>query len=505
MAIENDELNQLIHNLTQEGIPESVFYMRWVDFICDNLPTLDANDLDELIEYLNYNIKNSFLTLEHYTLLENILVQCFGNEDSFQNSLKIGYALAQTCDLCEPNELEQHIFENITTAKTAKELFAYMAVTNDRNFLAYLTYLNRQGVINLDDWDTSRRWQGQESGILEKTDNVPVRLFQRQQDYLISDAAQARFPFLQGVIDEYCKDPAFATLWPILPKLASQVAREGTLTRSIALLGPPGVGKTESARLLQKILRAMNACGDDFCVFSPGKDTGQFVDQMANRMRKLLFEMKQNGGLLLVDEAGKFLEGAHPNAPAAFRKRTLDVVFEQLDDLAKSDVVVVFAGYRHEFEKVLQQDAGFGRRVQMIDIEPPSAELLAKKVWASFVARGISLPPNFEYNTTWLFEQMISDDSMNFGYWATANNFENALLDNVEEDFLLIGDKHSNEVNEDDFKKAASDIGFISTRINTLDFSRSISADETPDSVFEAEIRSFFEPPSPPDIGRQIE
>ena len=219
---------------------------------------------------------------------------------------------------------------------------------------------------------------------------------------------------------------------------------------------------------------------------------------MATNMRQLLSSMKPTGGLLLIDEAGKFYEGNRANDPAAFRKRTLDVVFEQSEKLLKKSVVVVFAGYRDAFEKVLEQDEGWSRRVLLLDINPPRPEQLAAYVWGNLAEQGIAVPPNFVENVNWLFDQMIEDSSMNFGYWATANNFGKALLDSATGDFLTSGEDTVSSISPSDFASAAQDIGFKRTRLRDLDFSSSITTEFGDHHDIDAELRGFFEPPSSP-------
>jgi|GEM_PF-4859750 len=507
MSTDDRNLQIIIEDLTDRDLTESAFAIRWVEFICEKLPNLERDEILELIVDLENAATYSNFRSSHAQVLQRVFSDCFdefGNLSEGPASFKVGYALAQTCALY-PLQVEQRVFENIPDVNSARELFGFMALTLDPSFNSYIIYLQSKGIIDLQNWNTKERWPEQLSLMPGKVGNVPARASTKGSQFQISVDAQAHFPFLQDAIDENCTDPAFPTVWPIVSKLASQIARKGELSRHIALLGPPGVGKTESARILHHLLESMNAYGTGFRVFSPGKDTGQYVDQMAREMRNILLGMKQKGGLLLVDEAGKFHEGTSSNDPASFRKRTLDVVFEQTDELLKQGIVVVFAGYREEFEKVLAQDAGFERRVLMIDIEPPTSEQLAKSVWSSFASEGIRVPPNFEKHTKWLFDQMIGDSSMNFGYWATAKNFENALRDSSEGDFLVSGFSDTEEITADDFRNAAEDIGFKRSRTRELDFSGPITPGETPDLTFEAEVRSLLDPPSPPSPGRQIE
>lgn len=500
MSAQNIDLQQIVEELTAPGLTENVIAMRWVEFICESLPKLDRQSIIELQEQIDNADDPAVFSFAHRHLLKDIEHNCFPTFEIPTNgphTFRVGYALAQTC-VAYSSDLTQQVFENITSENAARELFGYCAMTGSAYLASLLNYLNSQGIIDIQNWNSKVRWPDQLALTPGKIGNVPSRLKVKDSKYPISEAAQARFPFLQEAIDHYSDDPAFPTVWPLISKLASQVARDGKLSRHIALLGPPGVDKTESAKLLHHLLESMSACGSSFKIFSPGKDASQFVDHMARQMRNVLQGMRASGGLLLIDEAGKFNESSSANDPASFRKRTLDVVFEQVDQLLEQGIVVVFAGYRHEFEKVLKQDAGFERRVLMLDIDPPATHQLAYGVLDSLVKEGVNVPPNFLPNTQWLFDQMVEDDSMNFGYWATAKNFERALLDSLDRDFLALGSDDSKDLSELDFQNAAKDIGYMSMKIRDLDFKGPITPDQTPGSDLDAELRSFMDPPSPP-------
>ena len=69
---------------------------------------------------------------------------------------------------------------------------------------------------------------------------------------------------------------------------------------------------------------------------------------------------------------------------------------------------------------------------------------------------------------------MVSDDSISFGYWATANNFIQALEASAQGDILFGGVLEVEEITKEDFIEAARDIGYINVAIRDLTFTAPI-------------------------------
>lgn len=518
------EYDEALQRLASQPRTDAEFEKHWVRFVCEDLPNFDLFTLGSFLVDLDAEVKHTFFYQGYKEILDDVKEFCFDQDTEEPNDAHkqiVGSTLVKTYRMWRSNGIEDRLFENISTPDSAQSLISMLKfMREDRYLWQYLNYLVGKEVLELDDqdnvitasWNPSKLWPNIDDNELdvvipEQPDSVPSHHETRPPNHPVSDEryfihpdAAKRFPLLSGVLNQNLQNPALPTAWALAKMLSGQIARQGKLTRHIALLGPPGVGKTESAKILQHLFAAMGICGNEFVVFSPGKDTEQFVDHMAKEIKDTLVKLKENGGVLLVDEAHKFNEGKGSNGSANFRKRTLDVVFEQVDDLLNSGVIVIFAGYRNEFKQVLSQDAGWDRRLLLIDLDLPSKVQLASSVTYSLAKDGIGLPPNFADHTAWLFDQMIETAGVEFGYWATARNFESALRDSAAGDFLTTGTALVNDITREDFIAAARAIGYINVDVENLDLGNptEITLDQ---GTFDAEIARILSTPHDPDLG----
>jgi SpoVK/Ycf46/Vps4 family AAA+-type ATPase len=156
-----------------------------------------------------------------------------------------------------------------------------------------------------------------------------------------------------------------------------KIKREaGLKTRQVpmhmAFLGNPGTGKTEVARLFGRILKQEGVLSvGDFYECSGGDFISGFKGGTPDLV-KYRFEQAR-GSVLFIDEAYSLLPQISAGAEEA-----VAAIIQEMENL-RDDVVVIFAGYTDEVNKLLSVNPGFESRVNMrIEFPDYNARELAK-------------------------------------------------------------------------------------------------------------------------------
>ncbi len=464
-------LEQKIRGLS-ENIDYETFMDRWVDFVCTDVPNLNRYEFDAISKMLDEafageTLDNEFLQFQHWELIQSLAVLAPEENDSAIAYGPVGlapFALEQTCTIQanpDAKTVPAEIFDRITDVTTARCLFDHFCKQKSEFLSDYIYWLHNNNVINFDNFALTSRWE-----MAQKTTpnrNIPSReLVLVSKGPQINGALAEKFPKLQGAIDKVFDKPAFNTARPIIDQIIKQVTLNGSLSRHLALLGPPGIGKTETARILQPILEALEVTGGDFVEYSPMKNPQRYVGYTEKEVEGLLQRLKsRGGGVLLVDEAASLYESdRNPNASYNFRQRAVQIIHGRYKELLDENIVVVFAGYKEGFEKFMSTDPGWARRIQLFDLDPPAIDHLAVHVGKSLRLEDYQVPEKLEANIKWLFTDLVEEDSTEFGYWGTAENFLDMLKANVEFDVFAQDVEHTKSVDFESFKRAAKAIGY---------------------------------------------
>lgn len=181
---------------------------------------------------------------------------------------------------------------------------------------------------------------------------------------------------LDGVKSELNRLLAFAQL------LAERKRREircDPLGLHMLFVGPPGTGKTEVARQVGKLLFAVGLLRRGHVVEADKKSlVGQFIGETPKLVQQKFDEAR--GGVLFVDEAYTLDDGQ-------FGKEAIDTLMKLMEDF-RDDVVVVFAGYDADIDRLLTSNPGltsrFARRLKFTNYQPTTLI----KIFCDFVSRG---------------------------------------------------------------------------------------------------------------------
>jgi SpoVK/Ycf46/Vps4 family AAA+-type ATPase len=109
--------------------------------------------------------------------------------------------------------------------------------------------------------------------------------------------------------------------------------------------GPPGVGKTEVAKIIAKIYLAMGILTDDIFIKATRSDLiAGYLGQTAIATQKIIDSAK--GGVLFIDEVYSL---GNEDKKDSFSKECIDTINENLTSL-KTDFICIIAGYKEDIQ-----------------------------------------------------------------------------------------------------------------------------------------------------------
>ena len=202
------------------------------------------------------------------------------------------------------------------------------------------------------------------------------------------------------------------------------------LSQHMVFTGPPGVGKTEVARLVGEIFRGLKVLRKGHVVETDRAGlvagyVGQTATKTLDKCREAL------DGILFIDEA--YSLAAPSGEGADLGKEAIDTLLKFMED-NRDRIIVIVAGYRNEMRRFIDSNPGLGSRFSKTVDFPSynSAELC--EIFRRMAARQqFALPEGFEAKLKpWIEGRSKSDD------WANAREMR-TLLEKAREVHDLTG------------------------------------------------------------------
>uniref|UniRef100_A0A6C0ARD6 AAA+ ATPase domain-containing protein n=1 Tax=viral metagenome TaxID=1070528 RepID=A0A6C0ARD6_9ZZZZ len=175
------------------------------------------------------------------------------------------------------------------------------------------------------------------------------------------------------------------------------------------LLGPPGTGKTEVAKIIGKMYSKIGILKNDvFKKVTRNDLIAGYLGQTAIKTRKVIDECL--GGVLFIDEAYSLASAGDLND--SYSKECIDILCEALSD-HKSDLMVIIAGYEDELnETFFRVNKGMQSRfVWRFKMEPYSANDMMN------IFNKLVTEQSWSLNSDTVNERWFEDKKANFVYF----------------------------------------------------------------------------------------
>ncbi|MGD0851102.1 AAA family ATPase [Bradyrhizobium sp.] len=166
------------------------------------------------------------------------------------------------------------------------------------------------------------------------------------------------------------------------------------LSQHMVFTGPPGVGKTEVARLVGEICRGLKVLRKGHVVETDRAGlvagyTGQTATRTLDKCREA------QDGILFIDEAYSLAAPAGEGG-ADFGKEAIDTLLKFMED-NRDRIIVIVAGYRNEMRRFIDSNPGLGSRFsKTIDFPSYDSSELAEIFRRMAARQQFALPDGVE-------------------------------------------------------------------------------------------------------------
>jgi len=243
------------------------------------------------------------------------------------------------------------------------------------------------------------------------------------------EAALARLDAMVGLAPVKQEVKSLIARMQVEQKRRDQGLDVSALSQHMVFTGPPGVGKTEIARLVGeicgglKVLRKGHVVETDRAGLVAGY-IGQTAIKTLEKCREAL------DGILFVDEAYSLTETTAVIGPD-FGKEAIDTLLKFMED-NRDRIIVIAAGYRNEMRRFVDSNPGLSSRFsKTIDFPSYNADELCEIFKRMAIRQQFNLPDGFEAKLKpWIENRSKAED------WANAREMR-TLLERARESQAL--------------------------------------------------------------------
>lgn len=180
------------------------------------------------------------------------------------------------------------------------------------------------------------------------------------------------------------------------------------MCRSLAFAGPPGTGKSVTARLAARILREEGCGSGRFVEAGREQLIGAYLGETSPKIAEL-FEQAR-GGVLFIDEAGALLGGERD----IYADEAVNALVRHME--LQPETMVIFATYPGEMERLLSSNPGLKSRIaQVLDFPAYDDAQLWEIVQGFAKEDGCVLPEGAGEVCRGFFSALRRRDPANFG------------------------------------------------------------------------------------------
>lgn len=249
---------------------------------------------------------------------------------------------------------------------------------------------------------------------------------------LLYQPYQAPVPARQELADMVALTPAKEALERLLAasRLERRRLREGKRVlpacRNLAFSGPPGTGKSVTARLLSRLLREEGRGSGRFVEAGREQLIGSYLGQTSPMVAKLFQQAR--GGVLFIDEAGALLTDSAGSDSYAVEAVNALVRHMELSP----ETIVIFATYPGEMERLLSSNPGLSSRVaQVLDFPGYSDDQLWDILGTFAQKEDYTLPPEAREACLSFFSALRRQKGPDFGNGREARRLFRAAVEEL--------------------------------------------------------------------------
>ncbi len=210
------------------------------------------------------------------------------------------------------------------------------------------------------------------------------------------------------------------------------------LSQHMVFTGPPGVGKTEIARLIGDIFRGLKVLRKGHVVETDR--AGLVAGYVGQTGMKTLEKCREAlDGILFIDEAYTLV--ANPGDGPDYGKEAIDTLLKFMED-NRDRIIVIVAGYRNQMRRFVDSNPGLSSRFsKTIDFPSYNTAELGEIFKRMAARQQFALPGGFEAKLKpWIESRSKSDD------WANAREMRTLLEKAREAQALRVANDPSADI-----------------------------------------------------------